>query len=95
MASTTERYNAAASQATGTVKKIAGTWTHGARTLSDHLPSSLPQFNLIPAVEVYFEFVHRTADVSRYLTIKWVQAAGTLYGVAREQAESVGGVVRE
>jgi hypothetical protein len=95
MTSTTQRYSAAASQANGTAKKIADTWTNGAQTLSDHMPPSLPQFNLIPAVELYFELVHRTVDMSRYLTIKWVQAAGTLVGVVREQADSVGGVVRE
>jgi hypothetical protein len=95
MTSTTERYSAAASQATGTVKKIADTWAGGAQTLSDHMVPGLPQFNLIPAVELYFQFMQRTVEMSRDLTIKWVQATGTLYGAVREQADSVGGLVRE
>jgi hypothetical protein len=54
----------------------------------------LPQVDLVPVVERYFEFVQRTVDISRDLTIKWAEAAGTLSGAVREQAESVGGLVR-
>ncbi len=95
MTSPPERYSAAASQATGTAKKIADLWTHGAQRLSDRMNPGLPQFDLVPAVEIYFELVQRTVDMSRDLTIKWAETAGTLVGVAREQADSVGGVVRE
>jgi hypothetical protein len=55
----------------------------------------LPQVDLVPLVERYFEFVQRTVDISRDLTLKWAEAAGTLSGAVREQAESVGGLVRE
>ena len=89
MTSTTERYRAAASQSAGTVEKIADFWTQGSQKLNDYLPSSLPQVNLVPVVERYFELVQRTVDISRDLTLKWAEAAGTLSGVAREQAESV------
>jgi hypothetical protein len=95
MTSTTERYRAAASQSAGTVEKIADFWTQGSQKLNDYLPSSLPQVNLVPVVERYFELVQRTVDISRDLTLKWAEAAGTLSGVAREQAESVSGLVRE
>jgi hypothetical protein len=95
MTSTTERYRAAASQSAGRVEKIADFWTQGAQKLSDYLPAGLPQIDLVPAVERYFEFVQRTVDISRDLTLKWAEAAGTLSGVVHEQAESVGGVVRE
>ena len=95
MTSTTERYRAAASQSAGTVEKIADFWTQGSQRLSDRLPAVLPRVDLVPAVERYFEFVQRTVDISRDLTLKWAEAAGTLSGVVREQAESVGGVVRE
>ena len=54
----------------------------------------LPQVDLVPLVERYFEFVQRTVDISRDLTLKWAEAAGTLSGTVREQAESVGGIVR-
>jgi hypothetical protein len=95
MTSTTERYRAAASQSADTVEKIADFWTQGSQRLNDYLPSGLPQVDLVPVVERYFELVQRTVDISRDLTLKWVEAAGTLTGVVREQAESVGGLVRE
>ncbi len=95
MTSTTERYSAAASQSAGTVEKIADFWTQGAQTLSNQMLPGLPQVDLVPVVERYFEFVQRTVDISRDLTIKWVEAAGALSGVVREQAESVSGLVRE
>ena len=94
MPSTTERYSAAASQSASTVEKIADFWTQGSRRLSDHMLPGLPQVDLVPVVERYFEFVQRTVDISRDLTIKWAEAAGTLSGAVREQAESVGGLVR-
>jgi hypothetical protein len=47
----------------------------------------LPQINLVPMVERYFEFVQRTVDISRDMTLKWAEAAGTLSGAVREQAE--------
>ena len=95
MTSTTERYRAAASQSAGTVEKIADFWTQGSQKLSDYLPAGLPQVDLVPVVERYFELVQRSVDISRDLTLKWAEAAGTLSGVVREQAESVGGLVRE
>jgi SAP domain len=95
MTSTTERYREAASKSTGTVEKMADFWTQGSQKLSDYLPSGLPQVDLVPVVERYFELVQRTVDISRDLTLKWAEAAGMLSGVVREQAESVGGLVRE
>jgi hypothetical protein len=95
MTSTTQRYRAAASQSAGTVEKIADFWTQGSQKLSDYVPAGLPQIDLVPVVERYFEFVQRTVDISRDLTIKWAETAGMLSGAVREQAESVGGLVRE
>jgi hypothetical protein len=95
MTSTTERYSAAASQATGAVEKIAVVWAQGAQTLSDHMLPGLPQIGLVPVVERYFEFVQRTVDISRHLTIRWAETADMLSGAARKQAESVVGAVRE
>ena len=94
MTSTTERYRAAASQPAGTVEKIADVWAQGTRKVTDRMLPGLPQVNLVPLVERYFEFVQRTVDISRDLTLKWAEAAGTLSGTVREQAESVGGIVR-
>jgi hypothetical protein len=95
MTSTTERYRAAASQSASTVEKIADFWAQGSQRLTDRVLPGFPQVNLVPMVERYFEFVQRTVDISRDMTLKWAEAAGTLSGAVREQAESVGGLVRE
>ena len=94
MTSTTERYRAAASQSAGTAEKIADFWTQGSQRLSDYMLPGLPQVDLVPVVERYFEFMQRTLDISRDLTLKWAEAAGMLSGAVREQAETVGGLVR-
>jgi hypothetical protein len=88
MTNTTERYRAAASQSASTVEKVADFWTQGSKKLTDYMPAGLPQVDLVPFVERYFEFVQRTVDISRDLTIKWVESAGMMSGVVREQAES-------
>jgi hypothetical protein len=95
MTSTTQRYGAAASQSGSTVEKIADFWAQGSQRLSDYMLPGLPKVDLVPVVERYFEFVQRTVDISRDLTIKWAEAADMLSGAIREQAESVGGLVRE
>jgi uncharacterized membrane-anchored protein YhcB (DUF1043 family) len=94
MTSMTRQYSAAASQARSAVDKTADFWTQGARTLSGWLPG-LPQIDLIPAVERYFDFVQRTVDINRHLTVQWAEAAGALSGMVREQAESASNLVRE
>jgi hypothetical protein len=76
------------------VDKTAHFWTQGARTLTRRLPG-LPQIDLIPAVERYFDFVQGTVDINRYLTIKWLGAAGTLSEMIRDRAESAGNLVRD
>jgi hypothetical protein len=95
MTSTTQRYRAAASQSASTAEKIADFWTQGSQRLSDYMLPGLPQVDLVPVVERYFEFVQRTVDISRDLTIKWAEAAGMLSGAVREQSESARDLVRE
>ncbi len=95
MTTTTERYSATASKAASTVEKIADVWAQGAQTLSNRMLPGVPKVDLVPVVERYFEFVQRTIDISRDLTIKWAETTGMLSGVVREQAESVGELVRE
>jgi hypothetical protein len=94
MTSLTRQYSTAASQARTAVEKTADLWTQGARTLTDFLPG-LPQIDLVPAVERYFDVVQRTVDLNRNLAVKWAEAASALPGVVREQAESAGDVVRD
>ena len=84
----------AASQARNAVDKTTDLWTQGTRGLTGHIPR-LPQIDLIPAVQRYFDVVQRTVDINRYLTVKWVQAVGRLTGVVRDQAESTVDAVRE
>jgi uncharacterized protein HemX len=94
MTSKTRQYSAAASHARNAVEKAADVWTEGARTVTDRLPG-LPQVDLVPAVERYFDFLQRTVDINRHLAVRWAEAAGTLTGVVREKAGSAGDVVRE
>jgi SAP domain len=89
MTSMTRQYSAIASQASEAVEKAADSWAQGVRKVADRFPA-LPQVDLVPAVERYFDLVQRAVDMNRGLTIKWAQAAGTLSGVARKQAQSAG-----
>ena len=88
-----------ATRARTAMEKVAGFWAQGARKLIDqtYMFPQLPQAGLIPAVERYFEFVQRMTEMNRDLTVKWVQAASALSGVACEQVpvEPAGDVVRE
>jgi hypothetical protein len=94
MTSTTRQYSAAAGRARNAAGKTADIWTQGARTVTDLVPG-LPQVDLVPAVERYFELVERTVAINRHLAVKCAQAVGTLSGVVREKAEAAGNVVRE
>jgi SAP domain len=94
MTSMTRQYSAAASHARNAVDKTTDFWTRGARTVTDLLPG-LPQVDLVPAVESYFNLVQRTVQINRRLAVRWAEAAGALSGVVREKAESAGDVVRE
>jgi hypothetical protein len=94
MTSMTRQYSSATSRARSAVDKTADFWAQGARTVTDRLPG-LPQLDLIPAVERYFDLVQQTVDINRRLTIKWAEAAGTLSEKVRDRAESVSNLVRD
>ncbi len=94
MTSTTRQYSAAASHARNAVEKTVDVWTDGARTVTDRLPG-LPQVDLVPAVERYFDIVQRTVDFNRSIAVRWAEAAGTMSRVVREKAGSAGDVMRE
>ena len=94
MTSMTRHYSDAAGQARTAADKTADLWTQGAQGLTGLVPRR-PQIDLIPAVERYFDLVQRMVDVNRHLTVKWVEAADTLTGVVRDQAESAAAAVRE
>ena len=94
MTSMTRQYSSATSRARSAVDKTADFWAQGARTLTDRLPG-LPQIDLIPAVERYFDLVQQTVDINRRLTVKWAEAAGALSEMVRDRAESAGNLVRD
>jgi SAP domain len=94
MRSMTRQYSAAASQASGAAERAADFWTQGAEVLADRF-TGLPQVDLVPAVERYFDVVQRAVAMNRDIAVKWAQTVGTLSGVVREQAESAGEVMRE
>lgn len=94
MTSLTRQYSAAATRARTAVDKTVDVWTEGARTVSGRL-GRLPQADLVPAVEHYFDLVQRTVDINRRLAVRWAEAAGALSGVVRQKAGSAGDVMRE
>jgi flagellar biosynthesis GTPase FlhF len=94
MTSMTGQYSAAASHARNAVEKTADVWTDGARAVTSRI-FGLPQVDLVPAVERYFDLVQRTVDINRRLAVRRAEAAATLSGAGREKTESAGDVVRE
>jgi SAP domain-containing protein len=94
MTSMTRQYSAAASRARNAVDKTADVWTQGARTVTGRLPG-LPQVDLVPAVERYFDLVQRTVDINRRIAVRWAETAGSLSGVVREKAGSAGDIMRD
>ena len=87
----TRQYSTAANQARSAAGKTADLWVQGTRTLTD----SLPQIDLVQAVERYFDLVQRTVDLNRKIAVKWAEAASGVPGAVREQAESAGETVRD
>ncbi len=95
MARITRQYSTAASQASDVTEKAAEFWTQGVGKLADRLPALLPQIDLVPAVERYFDFVQRAVIMNRSIAVEWAQAVDTLSGAARARVESAGEIVRE
>jgi hypothetical protein len=94
MTGTTSQYRSAVGRARNAAEKTADFWTQGARTVTDLVPG-LPQVDLVPAVERYFELVQRMVDINRHLAVRCAEAVSTLSGVVREKTESAGDLVRE
>jgi SAP domain len=93
----TKQYSAAASRAGSAAEKTADLWTQGMRQVIDrtYLLRKLPQVDLVPPVERYFDFVQRTVELNRGVTVRWAQAATSLSDAVRQRAESAGEVMRE
>src|SRR5450755_1562390 len=95
MESMTSQYSAVASQASDATERAAEFWTQGVGKLADRLPALLPQIDLVPAIERYFDFVQRAVTMNRSIAVEWAQAVGALSGAARDRAESASEAVRE
>ncbi len=95
MHSMTKQYSAVAGRASDATERAAGFWTQGVEKVTDRLPALLPQIDLVPAVERYFDFVQRAVSMNRIIAVEWAQAVGTLSGAARARVESAGEIVRE
>jgi hypothetical protein len=95
MPSITRQYSAAAGQASEATERAAELWTQGVGKLTDRLPALLPQIDLVPAIDRYFDFVQRAVTMNRSIAVEWAQAVSALSGAARERAASAGEVVRE
>ena len=83
------QYSSATGRALSAVDKTTDFWTQGAQTLTDRLPG-LPQIDLIPAVERYFDFVqaHDKAR-ERYESLTKAELSGQL---AKRQLPKSGNV---
>jgi hypothetical protein len=95
MESMTRQYSTVASQASDATEKAADFWTQGVGKLAGRLPALLPQVDLVPAVERYFDFVQRAVTMNRSIAVEWAQAVSALSGAARERAASASEAVRE
>ena len=95
MPSITRQYSAAAGQASEATERAAELWTQGVGKLTDRLPALLPQIDLVPAIERYFDFVQRAVAMNRSIAVEWAQAMGALSGAARERAASASEVMRQ
>ena len=95
MRSMTRQYSTVASHASDVTERAADRWEQRVGKVAERFPALLPRVDLVPAVEHYFDFVHRAVDMNRGVAVRWARAVGTLSGAARERAESAGEIVRE
>jgi SAP domain len=90
------QYSSSASRAGDAVEQAVGLWSRGVRQVTDrrHVRPTLPQVDLVPPVERYFDFVQRTVETSRGRTVRWARSATELSDAMRRRAETAGNVVR-
>jgi hypothetical protein len=90
------QYSIAASRTGDAVEKAVSVWTRGVRQVTGHarVRPKLPQVNLVPPVERYFDFVQRTVETNRGRTVRWAKSATRMSETVRQRAESAGDVMR-
>lgn len=91
------QYSDSASRAGDAAEKAMNWWTRGVRQVTDRtgMGSKLPQVDLVPPVERYFDFVQRTVETNRRRTIRWAKSANALSDAVRQRAESAGNVLQD
>ena len=90
------QYSSSASRAGDAVEQAISLWSRCVRRVTDrrHVRPTLPQVDLVPPVERYFDFIQRTVETNRGRTVRWAKSATTLSDGVRQRAESAGDVVR-
>jgi hypothetical protein len=90
------QYSDSASRAGDAVEKAINLWTRGVRQVTDRtrVRPKLPQVDLVPPVERYFDFVQRTVEDNRGRTVRWAKSVTALSEAMRQRAESVGVLAR-
>jgi hypothetical protein len=61
----------AAGQLSRVADRAAEVWTQRAGKLGDRSPVLVPQVDLVPVVERYFDFPQWAVDVNRGIAIRW------------------------
>src|ERR1700712_5189307 len=94
---TTEPYNAAASQARQATQKSVETWRKGAKTIAEQadVVAKMPHIDLTEPVTRYFDYLQKAVDLNRDLATKWAELLTSLTGTVREQAEKAGHLVSD
>jgi len=91
------QYSSSASRAGDAVEKAISLWSRGVRQVTGRMGvrPTLPQIDLVPPVERYFDFVQRTVDTNRGRSVRWAKSATALSDAVRQRAESAGDFARE
>lgn len=90
------QYSIAANRVGDAVEKASSLWTRGVREVTDRarVGTKLPQVDLVPPVERYFDFIQKKVEINRDRTVRWAKSANTLSDTVRQRAESAGDLVR-
>ena len=94
------QYSDSASRVCEGVEKAINLWTRGVRQVTDRarvracVRLKLPQVDLVPPVERYFDFVQRTVEDNRGRTVRWAKSVTALSEAMRQRAESAGNAMR-
>jgi len=97
ISATNGAYTATAGQARELTEKSVETFRQGVQRFTEqaNVVARMPEFDLTEPVARYFEYVQKSVDFNRDLTIKWAEVVTSLYGTLREQADKVNGIVKD